>query len=171
MRIYYKLSLDITADHILTTPQCAIPCFEGLFPAKLNSITLDLLFDLAAFHALAKLRIHHDLSLQMLSAVTRRLGDSLRKFKSQMCDKPDLGYTPEELAKRARRHAKEDEKRAKQGLPPAQRRGQNGPKPFSLSTSKIHKLSHYEYMIRRFGTTDGYTTQNVSFPLFLHSFA
>ncbi len=115
--------------------------------------------------------MHHDLSLQMLSAVTQQLGHSLRKFKHQMCDNPNLGYTPEELAKRARRHAREDEKRAKKGLPPIQRLGQNSPKPFSLSTSKIHKLAHYEYMIRRFGTTDGYTTQNVSFSFILCSLA
>jgi hypothetical protein len=122
---------------------------------------MDLLFDMATYHALLKLRLHHELSLQMLDAMVHRLGSSLRRFKKYVCDIPDIQFSPEEIAKRERRKAREDEKRAKKGLPPISRREPKAPNPLSLNTSKIHKIHHSVNSIRRFGTTDNYTTQNV----------
>ncbi|KIK32452.1 hypothetical protein CY34DRAFT_45100, partial [Suillus luteus UH-Slu-Lm8-n1] len=40
--------------------QCVIPVFEGLLPKEHNGIVLDMLFDLAAWHGYAKLRMHTD---------------------------------------------------------------------------------------------------------------
>jgi len=38
--------------------QCAIPVFDGLLDPCNNVIVMDLLFELATWHALAKLRLH-----------------------------------------------------------------------------------------------------------------
>ncbi|KAK0243613.1 hypothetical protein EDD85DRAFT_918032 [Armillaria nabsnona] len=42
---------------------CAMPCFEGLFPPKLDRLVLDLLFLFACWHANAKLRMHTEFNL------------------------------------------------------------------------------------------------------------
>lgn len=80
--------------------------FEGLLPGKHNSYLLDLLFILAHWHALAKLRQHTDLSLSILESVTVQLGESLRKFKADVCS----AYVTKELKReeeaRKRRAAK-----------------------------------------------------------------
>ncbi len=54
---------------------------------------MDLLFIMAHWHALAKLRQHTDLSLGILESVTIQLGQSLSKFKETTC----LVYTTQEL--------------------------------------------------------------------------
>ncbi len=66
--------------------QCAIPVFEGLLPSSHNRILMKLLFTLAHWHALAKLRQHTDSSLIILESVTVRLGKLLREFKSKVSD-------------------------------------------------------------------------------------
>lgn len=65
--------------------QCSIPVFEGLLPEPHNSNVLSVLFILAHWHALAKLRQHTDLSLAILDAVTSQLGESLRNFQATTC--------------------------------------------------------------------------------------
>ncbi|KAG2113383.1 hypothetical protein DEU56DRAFT_919714 [Suillus clintonianus] len=61
--------------------QCAIPVFDGLFPATQNQIVQDLLFTLAHWHGLSKLRMHSDLTLDILDATTTDIGNQLRDFK------------------------------------------------------------------------------------------
>ncbi|KAG2063384.1 hypothetical protein BDR04DRAFT_1123294 [Suillus decipiens] len=46
--------------------QCAIPVFEGLLPSPYNELLLDLSFELATWHGLAKLRMHTDTTLNFL---------------------------------------------------------------------------------------------------------
>ena len=46
--------------------QCAIPAFVGLFPDEHNTSIRILLFHLAEWHALAKLQLHTDDSLDLL---------------------------------------------------------------------------------------------------------
>ncbi|KAF8322961.1 hypothetical protein F5887DRAFT_1086897 [Amanita rubescens] len=140
--------------------QCSIPVFDGLLPPPHNRIVLNLLFELATWHALAKLRLHTETTINALEASTKRLGKSLREFKSVTCETYVTKELPSEEAARGRR---ESALRAKQ---PAS----NGPttnttarrkreKKFNLSTYKLHALGDYPHTIRMFGTTDGYTSQ------------
>jgi hypothetical protein len=54
-----------------------MPCFEGLFPPTAENVILDLLFMLATWHALAKLRMHTTSTLSFFDAVTKSLGKVL----------------------------------------------------------------------------------------------
>ncbi|KAJ3542068.1 hypothetical protein NMY22_g3642 [Coprinellus aureogranulatus] len=61
--------------------QCAIPVFEGLFEnANHGKMIRSLLFILAHWHGLAKLRTHTDHTLQILDDRTTDLGAAFRKF-------------------------------------------------------------------------------------------
>jgi len=46
---------------------------------------MDLLFELATWHGLAKLRLHTESTVQALENSTTRLGIALRKFQSKTC--------------------------------------------------------------------------------------
>ncbi len=65
--------------------KCSIPVFEGFLPAQHNENLMGLLFTMAHWHALAKLRQHTDLSLDIMDLVTIQLGTSLRKFQAETC--------------------------------------------------------------------------------------
>ena len=62
-----------------------MPVFEGLFPSEHNQVIQTLLFQLAQWHALAKLRLHTDHSLKLLDEASRLLGGQLRKFQDFTC--------------------------------------------------------------------------------------
>lgn len=83
--------------------QCAIPVFEGLLPEPHNSRLLDLLFVVAEWHGLAKLRIHTDRTLEILDQFTTLLGQSLRDFLSKTCSTFDTKELPREANARERR--------------------------------------------------------------------
>ncbi|KAL0564817.1 hypothetical protein V5O48_017221 [Marasmius crinis-equi] len=90
--------------------QCAIPCFEQLFPKKKDDkIVQDLLFDLATWHAYAKLRLHTDSTVASLKEATRQLGQSLRSFR-KAAKGFDTHETPKERAARQRREAQMEKK-------------------------------------------------------------
>jgi len=57
--------------------------FDGLLPEPHNTYVLKLLFELAHWHGLAKLRMHTDATLDILSPVTTSLGNSLRTFEER----------------------------------------------------------------------------------------
>jgi len=65
--------------------QCAIPIFEGLLPESHNTCVLKLLFDLAHWHSLAKLRMHTEATLELLSQATIALGNGMREFQAKTC--------------------------------------------------------------------------------------
>ena len=85
--------------------QCALPVFEGLLDEPFNTIVLDLLFLLATWHALAKLRMHTDTTVQALRDVTRALGVGMRRFKAHVCAHFATKELPREEAARGRRTA------------------------------------------------------------------
>ncbi|KAL0563662.1 hypothetical protein V5O48_018402 [Marasmius crinis-equi] len=90
--------------------QCAMPCFEHLFPKKKDDkVVQDLLFDLATWHAYAKLRLHTDSTVASLRETTRQLGQSLRAFH-KAAEKFDTHETPKEMAARQRREAQKKKK-------------------------------------------------------------
>ena len=128
--------------------------FDGLLPMSHNSILMDLLFALATWHAYAKLRLHTDSTLELFETATSILGEQLRRFVDVTCAAYKTTETPSEVTARARHNAKQA--------------GNSGSgagaqqKDLNLSTYKLHALGHYPDTIRRFGTTESYSTQTVS---------
>lgn len=122
-----------------------------------------MLFELATWHFLAKLRLHTETTVKALEASTTRLGAALRKFESVTCAKYATKDLPSEEAARGRRKAAMAEKN---GVSTGTK-GANGPRnephirKFNLSTYKLHALGDYADYIRQYGTTDGFSTQTV----------
>ncbi|KIJ58626.1 hypothetical protein HYDPIDRAFT_33994 [Hydnomerulius pinastri MD-312] len=143
------------ARHFEDVLQCAIPAFEGLFPSEHEPIVRTLLFRLAQWHALAKLRLHTDDSLLLLDKATRLVGYQMRKFQEFTCAAFKTMELPSETA--ARRRRKEGKN---VGVGPSATTGTTArPKTFNLLTYKFHALGDYVNTIRLFGTSDSYTTQ------------
>jgi hypothetical protein len=142
--------------------------FDGLLPEPHNTYVLELLFDLAHWHGLAKLRMHTDPTLDMLSQVTTSLGNRFRTFRDKTCAEFPTKELERERVARARRQEKS---KAKTTLGPessksrSQNLGTGGRKPkiLNLRTYKYHALGDYAASIRQYGTTDSYSTQPVSF--------
>jgi len=101
----------------LTLLKCAIPVFEDLLPRQHGSIIRKLLFELATWHALAKLRLHTESTLYDLENSTTRLGQILRKFNSVVCANYETKELPSEIAARGRRAAAARSKKAGKTAP------------------------------------------------------
>jgi uncharacterized protein YdaU (DUF1376 family) len=150
---------------------------------------MELLFLLAYWQGLAKLRLHTEITLNILDRITRALGMALRAFKKETCPKFDTKELPREAATRQRREAKSTAKQSssaknakgkekevkstagsktgkgkeKEVEPTAKSNFQSSrqPKGFNLNTYKLHSLGDYANTIRQYGTTDSYSTQLV----------
>jgi hypothetical protein len=86
--------------------QCAIPVFDGLLPEPYNKRLLKLLFDLAHWHGLAKMGMHTDITLDILSQATTSLGNSFRDFQEKTCAMFQIRELERERAARERRRDK-----------------------------------------------------------------
>jgi hypothetical protein len=161
-----------------------------LLPEPHNQQILDLLFEAAHWHSLAKLRMHNDLTLDIMDAVTVSLGEKLREFNDTTCSAFITRELEREFNARVRRQAKEAAKKnntksrrsgsdavdAEANDPhrprisiESQNAAADGPrtnarrlKHFNLNTYKAHALGDYTATIRRYGTTDSYSTEPVS---------
>ena len=146
---------------------CSIPVFEELLSSPHDHIVLDLLFILCTWHASAKLRLHTTSTMGFLKETTRSLGFALRKFAKTTCSAFQTNELPKEEAARARQKAK---------APKSSSEGQGGKsgkkseakqgclkKVFNLFTYKLSALRDYLGSILLYETTDGYSTQIVSF--------
>ncbi|KIK98052.1 hypothetical protein PAXRUDRAFT_135009, partial [Paxillus rubicundulus Ve08.2h10] len=139
--------------------QCAMPVFEGLLPLSHNKIVLDLIFDLTVWYAYAKLWLHTNDILNFFNLETTALSQSVHKFQQKTC----AGYTttelPQEHAAHSRRAAATTAKQG-QDVPVLH----SGPKTkeLNLCTYKYHTLGNYPDTIQCYGTTDSYSTQQVS---------
>jgi len=105
-------------------------------------MVLRLLYKAAEWHALAKLRIHTDSTLDILEAVTREFGRLMRQFRDKTLENFDTVELPRETG-------------AKKGG------GRPSKKALNLNTYNFHALGDYVATIRLFGTTDSYSTQVV----------
>ncbi|KAI0363587.1 hypothetical protein BV20DRAFT_1031111 [Pilatotrama ljubarskyi] len=146
--------------------QCAIPVFEGLLPAAHDRIVRRMLFRLATWHALAKLRLHSDTTLTHLENITRALGQAMRAFKSKVCPEYDTRELDKEVAARTRRRLKkrkDTKNNASTSLPQhtesENHDGERVQKEFNLNTYKFHRLGDYPSSIRQTGTIEGTSTQ------------
>ncbi len=133
-----------------------------------GQIILDLIFYLATWHALAKLRLHSDTSLTALERITSLLGQTMRTFVRRVCAAFDTRELPKETMARHRRAGAAASKAANANATntstprPPQRKVPAKTKKFNLCTYKYHRMADYPRAIRRFGPTDNFTTQTVS---------
>jgi hypothetical protein len=133
--------------------------------------------------------MHTDVTLEFLSQVTISFGTRIRAFQQKTCAAFSTYELERERAARVRRQDKikktaaetnsnvqkgknaiaETKSNAQKGTeatkkPNSQpRKSSSGrqPKQFNLNTYKFHALGDYCNTIRRFGTTDSYSTQPV----------
>ncbi|KAG9082842.1 hypothetical protein FRC06_004827, partial [Ceratobasidium sp. 370] len=146
--------------------QCIGPALEGLLPASIEPHILTLLYVLAEWHGLAKLRRHTSVSISTLRQTTSRLGHELREFR-RYTSEIDVYETPKEqtarqqrVRKRARpRAALANDSDALDPEPMPTNEGGRRRKYFNLDTIKLHVLPDYPEAIEQFGTTDSTSTQ------------
>jgi len=155
-----------------------IPAVDGLLPEPWNGKLITLLFRLAEWHALAKLRMHTEHTLNHLNQATTTIGRELRSFREWT-----RGFNPVELPREMAARERRKHKKAANGnscSPLPQNHSTSGSekkapaqpkvKVFNLLVYKLHALGDYVASIKLFGTTDSYSTQIVSrlsFHLFL----
>lgn len=154
---------------------------------------MDLLFTLAHWHSLAKLRQHTELSLSVLESVTIQLGKLLRKFQTITCSAFDTRELKREEAARKRRAegattTRKPSTKNADGVAVLGTEAVDSTSPFpkqthlapkkaagklrkalNLKTYKDHSLGDYVETIRRNGTTDSYSTETASYYSF-HAF-
>jgi hypothetical protein len=173
--------------------------FDGLLSEPHNQAVIKLLFVMAHWHGLAKLRMHTDTTLDVMDAVTSDLGEKLRAFQQRTCAYFKTKELRREANARNRRQAKNihhNPGHARFGrlslyephhIPmiclsrssqpsgsnvtsnpdqatPSNERSQRTaqqPKTLNLNTYKFHALGDYTSTIRRYGTTDSYSTEPV----------
>ena len=114
---------------------------------------MQLLFACAHWHGLAKLRMHSDLTLEILDDVTTTLGERFRHFQRDVCPSYRTRELPREASARRRR---------KKANAPGEADSEPLKKFFSLRTYKYHSLGDYVRTIRFLGTTDSFSTTVVS---------
>ncbi|KAJ7117673.1 hypothetical protein C8R44DRAFT_578842, partial [Mycena epipterygia] len=141
---------------------CAIPVVDGLLPEPFNTAILELIFTLAEWHSFAKLKMHTESSVGLLTTATKDVGRLLRRFQRVVCPEFDTKELASEEAARGRRQAKKATQSGK-GKVPAVPRGAPKPsankKEFNLLTYKLHSLGDYMSTILWFGSSDSYSTQ------------
>ncbi|GJJ14857.1 hypothetical protein Clacol_009125 [Clathrus columnatus] len=80
---------------------CCMPAFQGLFGEQWDNKIQDLLFTSCCWHGIAKLRMHTEMTLELLDNLTSQLGNSLRFFENTICQHFDTFETPNEKAAQA----------------------------------------------------------------------
>ncbi|KAI0363060.1 hypothetical protein BV20DRAFT_959073 [Pilatotrama ljubarskyi] len=132
--------------------KCHIPAIEGLLPERDDLIILDLSFDCAMWHALAKLRMHTPRTIDALDETTVQLGRSVRRFAKTTCK----DYVTVELPREAARSRRKARKTADSDI----NAGGAKRKVFNYKTYKFHSLWDYPSCIRTFTSMDNATTQD-----------
>jgi hypothetical protein len=163
--------------------------FDGLLPEPHNQTIAELLFVMAHWHAMAKLRMHNDLTLAVMDAVTVSLGKKLRAFTENTCPAFATKELHKEYNARLRREAKKAASNASNNhatygsetigvaqttlnpqattLPTVTHTGRpygtsgRRAKTLNLNTFKGHSLGDYSNTIRMYGTSDSYSTEPV----------
>ncbi len=129
-----------------------------------------MLFDTAAWHGYAKLRLHSDSTLASFEVSTTDIGRHFRLFEKDTCQAYVTKELPSEAGARVRRQvaAAQSGKKKLAGSSRVQKRKRSAspqklPKKriFNNRTAKTHFLGDYPWAIRYFGTTDGNSTQIV----------
>ncbi|KAJ7196539.1 hypothetical protein GGX14DRAFT_375967 [Mycena pura] len=160
--------------------QCLLPVLEGLFPDYpwLEKLTMDVIFELAAWHADAKLRLRTTTTIARLEAATIRFGNLIRSFANKTRNIKTV-ETPKERQRRLDKANKKKpsvapaataatiETTAPQAAAPAPPAiapappSSSLPKKLNLETSKLHSMGDVATAIKTVGTVDSTSTQNV----------
>ncbi|KAJ3558432.1 hypothetical protein NM688_g934 [Phlebia brevispora] len=147
---------NMAALHYEDILQCSIPVFEGLLPEPHNSHIISLLYSMAYFHCLAKMRLHTDTSVALLDQAYSVMASHLRHFQMVVCPHFQTKETLRECAARVRAQANSG---AVRGRPSVESSSARKPRSFNMSTIKMHLLGYYAIYIPLYGTTDGYSTK------------
>ncbi|KAJ3717900.1 hypothetical protein C8R42DRAFT_586676 [Lentinula raphanica] len=117
---------------------------------------MTLLYQMAEWHALAKLRMHSEDTLEYLETVTRQLGKLMRKFR-------DLSNTNFETYETEHEGDTQRRRQQQQATGTSKNRQTQGiyRKLLNLLTYKWHALPDYVPSICWFGPTDSTSTQVV----------
>jgi hypothetical protein len=78
--------------------QCSIPAFEDLLDEPHNKQLMKLLYWTAEWHALAKSRMHTDMTLEHLHRLTKEFGSLMWQFRDQTYSQFDTIELPYEVA-------------------------------------------------------------------------
>ena len=106
--------------------------------------------------------MHHDYTLEILDQVTTSLGEKLRAFGEQTRSAFVTKELHREFAARLRRQT--EDFTASEGASPSNSQSNGNarlPKTLNLNTYKFHSLGDYVATIRKYGTTDSYSTEPV----------
>lgn len=95
-----------------------------------------LIFICAHWHGMAKLRMHTDITLDIMDELTTKLGQAFRDFQDKVCSAYETCELPRETAKRQHQAAK---KAASKGQNDGS--GQNAAQPKSAS-KKVSQETH-----------------------------
>ena len=155
--------------------QCSYFVFEGLLEPPYDEHILKLIFILATWHALAKLRLHSEDTLAFFECMTKMLGAAMRAFARHVCPAFDTRELPTETIARQRRAAAKSaagvpppgvqarqSKKDKNAAPRSTPHGNAKRKKFNMKTYKYHRLGDYPSSVQRYGTHDNTSTQPVS---------
>lgn len=119
------------------------------------------------WHALAKLWLHTDSTLDNFENSSTQLCDLLRKFKKEVCSEYVTCDLPSEEAARGQRKAAKEKKAAEVPQSTAKTAKAKLTKKsnicqYNMSMYKLHSIPDYVAAIHAFGTTDNTSSQNVS---------
>ena len=102
--------------------------------------------------------MHTDTTLAILDDETTALGNQLHEFKSTTCP----AFETQELSREMKARERRESKKPSSSTTPSGPQKGHRPKTFNMQTYKCHSLGDYVFMIKRYGTTDSYTTAIVS---------
>lgn len=121
-------------------------------------MVLDTLFIVALWHGFAKMKMHTDISIQILRGLTAELGRVMRQYKRKVCSHFHTQETPTEYNCRMHRLTKQGEQSM---LNADNRRSRTVKKEYNDNTYKYHSLGDYVDAIIRFGATPSLSSQTV----------
>jgi hypothetical protein len=113
----------------------------------------------AEWHALAKLRMHTDTTLDHLESLTKDFGHLMRQFHNLTCSQFQTAELPCKVAARNRQcqHIQATGKTFNESTVNTGKKH----KLLNLLTLKFHSLGDYVQTIRMFGSTNSFSTQVV----------
>jgi DNA invertase Pin-like site-specific DNA recombinase len=126
---------------------------------------MKLLYLCAEWHALAKLRLHNDLTLRRLDNTTTLMTDQFRVFMEETCSQIatyELKSERDARSRRAKRAKTLGTKKGKEVDHGDDRDQERRQKHFNIKTYKFHALGDYVDNIKMFGTTDSFSTEVAS---------
>ncbi|KAF8599346.1 hypothetical protein BDV93DRAFT_449512, partial [Ceratobasidium sp. AG-I] len=140
--------------------QSCMPVFKGLLPPICDEPAQRLLYLLAQWHGLAKLRLHTEVTLKALKKLTTQVGDEMRAF-ADLTQDLDIRETPKEYQRRKKQYeAVRSRSKPKKSIP-SQGVANEGRRrcTLNLETYKFHSMGDYVRCIERYGSSDSYSTQ------------